>query len=369
MPQLSPQPSPMVSDIHHASLIVADTARSLAFYRDILGLLPLAERPDLGFPGAWLGVGERQIHLLELPNPDSVAGRPAHGGRDRHLALTAPDLEPLRARLDAAGIPYTQSRSGRRAIFCRDPDGNALELIEMQDRDLPHFDTQAPSEAPASPRPQGLLASLRLATAAAHASVEEIPAMTRLTSSEVTLADYRAYLCAIADVYGTLEPALFGALRIGLPPALQSGPPPDLGLRPKYPVLLRELHAHGLPIPPASEGLPVADLSAALGGLYVLEGATLGGRVIARHLRRYLGDVIPEGGLLDFHGEATSAVWKAFGAALDALAANGLIDPDRTLAGALRAFERVYASLAGSRRPVLLSRPKADSLSPVSSDR
>jgi glyoxylase I family protein len=40
-------------------------------------------------------------------------------------------LAPLCARLDVAGIPYTLSRSGRRAIFCRDPDGNALELIEL----------------------------------------------------------------------------------------------------------------------------------------------------------------------------------------------------------------------------------------------
>jgi glyoxylase I family protein len=121
----------LVSEIHHASLIVADTGRSLAFYRDILGLSPLAERPDLGFPGAWLAVGRGQIHLLELPNPDPSQGRPAHGGRDRHLALTAPDLAPLCARLDVAGIPYTLSRSGRRAIFCRDPDGNALELVEL----------------------------------------------------------------------------------------------------------------------------------------------------------------------------------------------------------------------------------------------
>jgi glyoxylase I family protein len=121
----------LISDIHHASLIVADTARALAFYRDILGLEPLAERPDLGFPGAWLRVGGRQIHLLELPNPDPVEGRPVHGGRDRHLALAAPDLAPLCERLDAVGIAYTQSRSGRRAIFCRDPDGNALELIEL----------------------------------------------------------------------------------------------------------------------------------------------------------------------------------------------------------------------------------------------
>lgn len=120
----------LVCDLHHVSLIVADTACALVFYRDILGLATLAERPDLGFPGAWLTVGDRQIHLLELPNPDPTQGRPAHAGRDRHLALCAPDLAPLRARLEAAGIPYTQSRSGRRALFCRDPDGNAIELIE-----------------------------------------------------------------------------------------------------------------------------------------------------------------------------------------------------------------------------------------------
>ncbi len=172
--------------------------------------------------------------------------------------------------------------------------------------------------------------------------------MSRLTSSEVTIADYRDYLRAIAGVYGNLEPALYRALRIGLPPALRSGPPPDLGLRPKYPALLRELHIHALPVPPTGQSPPVPDLSAALGGLYVLEGATLGGRVIARHLRRHLGDMIPEGGLLDFHGEATSAVWKGFGATLDSLAADRLIDPDRTVAGALQAFDQVYAWLAGA---------------------
>lgn len=32
----------------------------------------------------------------------------------------------------ATGIPYTRSRSGRTALFCRDPDGNALEFIEIE---------------------------------------------------------------------------------------------------------------------------------------------------------------------------------------------------------------------------------------------
>lgn len=116
--------------IDHVSLIVSDTERSLGFYRDLLGL-EVDERPDLSFSGAWLPVGGQQIHLSELPNPDPVENRPQHGGRDRHLALAVTDLDPLAERLERAGIGFTRSRSGRRAIFCRDPDGNAVELVEI----------------------------------------------------------------------------------------------------------------------------------------------------------------------------------------------------------------------------------------------
>ncbi|MCG7947091.1 MAG: VOC family protein [Candidatus Thiodiazotropha taylori] len=119
----------MISQLHHVSLLVADTGRALDFYSGLLGLGVDEQRPDLGFPGAWLQVGEQQIHLLELPNPDPLEGRPAHGGRDRHTAFFVSDFEALKARLETAGIPYTLSRSGRRALFCRDPDQNGIELI------------------------------------------------------------------------------------------------------------------------------------------------------------------------------------------------------------------------------------------------
>jgi glyoxylase I family protein len=68
------------------------------------------------------------LHLLELHDPGSPGVRPAHGGRDRHFALRVDALEPFVARLDACGVPFTRSRSGRASIFFRDPDGNALEL-------------------------------------------------------------------------------------------------------------------------------------------------------------------------------------------------------------------------------------------------
>lgn len=117
--------------LHHVSVVVADCAAALAFYQGVLQLAVDPARPDLGYPGAWLSVGALQIHLLELPNPDPVTGRPAHGGRDRHTAFAVSDLAAYEHRLEQNGIAFTRSKSGRRALFCRDPDGNGIELIEQ----------------------------------------------------------------------------------------------------------------------------------------------------------------------------------------------------------------------------------------------
>ncbi|BAO44544.1 conserved hypothetical protein [Thiolapillus brandeum] len=110
-------------------MIIADSLAAREFYQGVLGL-EVVNRPELGFPGLWLSIGEQQIHLLELPNPDSATGRPEHGGRDRHLAMTVDDLDSLAERLEECGISCTRSKSGRKALFCRDPDGNGLEFIE-----------------------------------------------------------------------------------------------------------------------------------------------------------------------------------------------------------------------------------------------
>ncbi len=118
-----------IFSLNHASLIVANLDVSLVFYCEVLGLQQV-DRPDLGFPGAWFQLGGQQIHLLELENPDPITGRPEHGGRDRHVALNALSLTSIQDALNNAGIVYTMSKSGRRALFCRDPDGNAIEIIE-----------------------------------------------------------------------------------------------------------------------------------------------------------------------------------------------------------------------------------------------
>ena len=120
----------LVKSLDHCSLIVADTSKALDFYMGILELKVDESRPDIGYPGAWLQVGDGQIHLLEVTDPYASVNRPEHGGRDNHLALQVSDLELIIRRLQQAGISYSKSKSGRSALFCRDYDGNAIELVE-----------------------------------------------------------------------------------------------------------------------------------------------------------------------------------------------------------------------------------------------
>jgi catechol 2,3-dioxygenase-like lactoylglutathione lyase family enzyme len=121
----------MIKSIAHASFLVADLEQSLAFYCGVLGITQNMSRPNFPFDGAWLDLDHgQQLHLMQLPNPDSKEGRPEHGGKDKHIALVVDNLDALAENLEAEGITFSRSKSGRAAFFCRDPDGNALEFAE-----------------------------------------------------------------------------------------------------------------------------------------------------------------------------------------------------------------------------------------------
>lgn len=121
----------LILKLHHVSLIVEDLEVALTFYQDLLGLEIDHSRPDLGYPGAWLILpGQQQIHLMQLTDPDRNSKRPDHGGRDYHAAFTVSSVDKIEISLNERGITFTKSRSGRKALFCRDPDGNALEFIQ-----------------------------------------------------------------------------------------------------------------------------------------------------------------------------------------------------------------------------------------------
>ncbi len=120
----------MLTAILHTTFLTSDLSKSRAFYEGVLGLRPDSNRPKMSYEGMWYEVADKQqIHLMFLPNPEAGLQRPAHCGRDRHVALAVDDLAKLIERLELSEIAYTLSSSGRRALFCRDLDGNALEFI------------------------------------------------------------------------------------------------------------------------------------------------------------------------------------------------------------------------------------------------
>lgn len=106
--------------LHHASIRVADVGRSRQFYERLLGLGAL-ERPDLGLPGVWYGIGAGQLHLIQS-QPMGAEIDPS----GPHFAIAVADLDAARRELAAAGIPTLDP--GGDQLWLRDPDGNVIEL-------------------------------------------------------------------------------------------------------------------------------------------------------------------------------------------------------------------------------------------------
>jgi lactoylglutathione lyase len=109
---------------------VTDLERSVAFYRDVLGLREQS-RFTLGCERlVFLSAGDGWIELVA----DDGSARGI--GAVDHLALRVDDVEALGTRLRAAGVVLLDERPvevpelDARILFCLGPDGERIELIE-----------------------------------------------------------------------------------------------------------------------------------------------------------------------------------------------------------------------------------------------
>jgi catechol 2,3-dioxygenase-like lactoylglutathione lyase family enzyme len=109
--------------IHHVSINVHDAAVATRFYVDVLGLTERTDRPDFGFGGAWLQVGDEQVHLLEVPEFEPPVGQ--------HFAISVADLDASIAELATHGVRCSEPAlldGICRQTFFKDPTGNLIEL-------------------------------------------------------------------------------------------------------------------------------------------------------------------------------------------------------------------------------------------------
>jgi len=188
---------------------------------------------------------------------------------------------------------------------------------------------------------KNILERLKLETAADHAAIEEASAILH---PRLDLAGYRAYLEDTFGFYQIAEPRLaeMGVWELLELPAVE---------RLKLPLLLRDLRALGCVDPSA---LPVCETppdwpgaAEALGAAYVLEGSTLGGNVISRHIQRRFGGDVPRA-FLECYGPRTGENWRTFRAALSRFATSREIE-NRMVNGAQSTF-RTFTRWLGRRR-------------------
>jgi catechol 2,3-dioxygenase-like lactoylglutathione lyase family enzyme len=148
-----------VTGIFHTGLTVSDVERSVAFYRDVLGLELVNQwdsaqpylRTIVGYsdaelriallrvPGPPAGVSGHHIELLEYRRPRGTRGdaNTYHPG-NVHVSFVVDDLDATYRALHARGVRFKSEpvtidhgrNRGARAVYALDPDDITLEFVQ-----------------------------------------------------------------------------------------------------------------------------------------------------------------------------------------------------------------------------------------------
>jgi heme oxygenase len=185
-----------------------------------------------------------------------------------------------------------------------------------------------------------ILESLKVGTHSLHLQLENHPRLQRVVREDLQLDDYQELLTLLLGYYVPFEEKLAGWMKDARP-AFDF----DFEARRKVPLLLRDLQTLGRPVSepadvPHCTNLPSIDSpSRVLGCLYALEGATLGGKVVAKCLKRSL-NLDADGGASFYHGYGpdTGPMWHSFSALLTACIAREDIEAAPMIEAARETF-------------------------------
>ncbi len=147
----------MITGFLHFAISCADADRSIAFYRDNLGMELVADRvvPGGGYVEAVTGVAGARVRIVHLqgygfnlelleyeePRGDTRAREPNHAG-SAHMAFVVDDCDAVCAELAAKGVPVRSAEGrpqtvtggpndGGKCVYLEDPDGNPVELVQL----------------------------------------------------------------------------------------------------------------------------------------------------------------------------------------------------------------------------------------------
>jgi len=137
--------------IRHSGIVISDREKALRFYQDLLGLTMHREMVESGdFISDILGLKDVKVNTMKLKaddgnlvellhfvsHPRKVVPYELCDMGPTHVAFTVEDLDKEYERLTAAGVSFTvppqvSVDGNAKVTFCKDPDGNYIELVQM----------------------------------------------------------------------------------------------------------------------------------------------------------------------------------------------------------------------------------------------
>ena len=143
----------MISGIHHTSFTVSDMERSIAFYRDVLGMKVDWDSQEAGVefkgpvsdritecPGTeqrivFLTIGEDRLELVQFtPTGKALKDNKAGDTGSAHLCFKTENIQDLHQMLleNKVRLHCSPQNNGRAwVMYFRDPDGIILEAVEQ----------------------------------------------------------------------------------------------------------------------------------------------------------------------------------------------------------------------------------------------
>lgn len=179
------------------------------------------------------------------------------------------------------------------------------------------------------------LERLRTKTSVAHTNLEKLPVSESIMDPEVTASQYLYYLNLMHDVVKQAEEDIFPALT----PIM-----PDIANRNKASLIESDFSAMGyakMQHQKPFKNIETMSPAFRMGILYVIEGSSLGGRVILKNINSALG-LTEDNGATYFagYGNKTGSKWKSFLNALTAYQEEHN-NEDEIIAGAEYAFNTI----------------------------
>lgn len=133
----SSRPARFAKGLSEIVLIVEDVGRSAAFYKDVVGLSPMAE-PNDSWAWFWAGRPGQSQHLavhkgsLGYEEESPHSGGPSWGQIHYAFEVESVDLESAVEHVRSCGVsvygPEQHEWMGARAYYFYDPDGNLVEF-------------------------------------------------------------------------------------------------------------------------------------------------------------------------------------------------------------------------------------------------